>query len=241
MGVPSMQLLAAKTAAAAGGFSPSDISGLVAWYDASDSGTVTQSLGAVSAWADKSANGYDLTAPVGNEPVTGSTTLNGRATIESAGSDWVSNTTDSFMGSPMTMAAVCYYPGAANYGVQPLSGPDNALGFYIYNGSARIDKQNVATIITRTYSTVGWLLFVGKIDASSAEIWIDAVKQGVTASHVQTFTAGTGVGVLTGRPNGSFPSASGAKLAELIVYNSFLSTADQGDVETYLNDKWAVY
>jgi hypothetical protein len=235
-----MQLLAARKAAA-GGFTPNDISGLIAWYDASDSGTVTQSSGAVSAWADKSASGYDLAAPVGNEPVTGSTTLNGLATIESAGNDWISNTTDSFMGSPMTVAVVCYYPGAGNYGVQFASGPDNALGFYIYDGFAKIDKQNAATVISRAYSTTGWLVYVGKIDASSAEIWINAVQQGVTASHVQTFTAGTGMATLAGRPAGTFPSKSGAKVAEMVIYNSFLSSADQGDVETYLNDKWAVY
>jgi hypothetical protein len=33
---------------------------LIAWYDASDGGTVTTSGTSVNNWADKSANGYDL-------------------------------------------------------------------------------------------------------------------------------------------------------------------------------------
>lgn len=41
-------------------FSPSDISGLVGWWDAEDSDTITESSGEISAWANKSGATGDL-------------------------------------------------------------------------------------------------------------------------------------------------------------------------------------
>lgn len=56
-------------------WTPNDII-TVAWYDASDSGTITESGGAVSSWADKSGNGYDLTQGSGSlQPTTGTRTI----------------------------------------------------------------------------------------------------------------------------------------------------------------------
>jgi len=44
------------------------VSGLEAWYDASDASTITESAGQVSQWDDKSANGRDLTTVGSNTP-----------------------------------------------------------------------------------------------------------------------------------------------------------------------------
>src|SRR5215471_15318108 len=60
------------------GFDPSSISGLCAWWDASDTTTITASGGAVSQWNDKSATGCHLTQSTGGrQPSTGTRTLNG--------------------------------------------------------------------------------------------------------------------------------------------------------------------
>lgn len=58
-------------------WTPAEITTL-AWYDAYDSSTITEVGGAVSAWADKSGNGYSATQGVGSkQPTTGTRTLNG--------------------------------------------------------------------------------------------------------------------------------------------------------------------
>jgi hypothetical protein len=57
----------------AGGFDPKSISGLVGWYDASDTSTLTLSGSNVTAFADKSDYGYDLTNAVSNSAVSGAT------------------------------------------------------------------------------------------------------------------------------------------------------------------------
>jgi hypothetical protein len=58
---------------AASGFNPKSISGLVGWYDASDASTLTLSGSNVTAWADKSDAGYDLTNVGGTNPTSGAT------------------------------------------------------------------------------------------------------------------------------------------------------------------------
>lgn len=63
---------------------PEDIS-LHAWYDASDDTTITAgtSTGNVSAWADKSSNGRDLTG--GDTPKTGQRSINGLNVMDMVG------------------------------------------------------------------------------------------------------------------------------------------------------------
>ena len=62
--IPLGVLAASREVATGGGgtFSPGDLgANLWAWWDASDSATITHSLGQVSQWDDKSANARHLT------------------------------------------------------------------------------------------------------------------------------------------------------------------------------------
>jgi hypothetical protein len=59
-------------------FTPSSIESLVAWYDASDTATITQSSGLVSQWDDKSGNGnHIIQSNESYRASTGVETLNG--------------------------------------------------------------------------------------------------------------------------------------------------------------------
>lgn len=61
-----------------GVFSPLDIPGLLAWFDASDASTITETSNNVTLWADKSGNGNDVTPPGDPErPETNVQTING--------------------------------------------------------------------------------------------------------------------------------------------------------------------
>jgi len=62
---------------------PTSLSGCQLWLDASDVSTLTESAGAVSAWADKSGNGNNFSQATGAEqPLTNATSLNGKNTIQ---------------------------------------------------------------------------------------------------------------------------------------------------------------
>ena len=63
------------------------------WLDAQDASTITDSLGFVSQWDDKSGNGRNLTqATASQQPRTGVDTLNGRNTIKFDGQTDVMST-----------------------------------------------------------------------------------------------------------------------------------------------------
>ena len=64
------------------------VPGYKAWYDASDTGTITQVAGAVSQWNDKSANGYHLVqATATNKPTSGTRTKNSLNVIDFDGTN----------------------------------------------------------------------------------------------------------------------------------------------------------
>lgn len=80
-------MLAGKIAYLAGGWTPKSVSGLAAWYDASDSTTLTIATG-VSQWRDKSGNGRTLRQSTGNnQPLSTSRTLNGRTVLDFDGTN----------------------------------------------------------------------------------------------------------------------------------------------------------
>lgn len=63
-------------------FSPIELSGVEAWYDASDTSAITESSNQVSQWNDTTGNGWHLTQ--GNssaQPLTNTVTINGLNTI----------------------------------------------------------------------------------------------------------------------------------------------------------------
>lgn len=71
----------------ASGFNPKSIAGLLGWYDAADSSTITIATG-VSAWADKSGNGYTLRqSTANNQPATGTRTIGGKNALDFDGSN----------------------------------------------------------------------------------------------------------------------------------------------------------
>jgi len=61
-------------------FTPSDISGLLRWYDAKDTATVINTLGLVDQWSDKSTNAAHMTNTLAARPL-----YNGTDTISTDG------------------------------------------------------------------------------------------------------------------------------------------------------------
>jgi hypothetical protein len=71
----------------ASGFTPRNLSGLVAWFDADDLSTFTLSGTAVSEWRDKSGNGYSVAQTDSNNRPARTGTVRGRATVDFDGTN----------------------------------------------------------------------------------------------------------------------------------------------------------
>lgn len=140
------------------GFNPLSLSPQ-AWYDASDTSTITSSGGAVSQWNDKSGNGRNVTqASSASQPGTGAVTKNGLNVLTFDGGDWMQASTASHWkflhdGTDYLVAAAVQWGTTANPNALYVlastfnSGPDQIGAWFGFDDrSPRNDRlrQNIA-------------------------------------------------------------------------------------------------
>jgi hypothetical protein len=158
-------------------FFPASIAGLTLWLDASDTGTITASGGAVSQWRDKSGNGNHATQGTeARQFTTGSATINGLNVLSGDGDD--------------TMVV-------AGLGTAILSGPNTFIGIVQSNDISRKnmivyanDGTNIYRLQERNEVEIWWghhpfarredatnttdaTLYVFRRDGADAEIYKD--------------------------------------------------------------------
>lgn len=232
----SHQLLAAR----ARGFSPSDVAGLLLWLNAD---VINQADGsAVGTWADSSGNANDATAI--SSPTLRLNQLNGHPSVEFGGNG---------MSTPSISKGVfsLFYVYSSSAGMLMEQGPNAGTndGDYHYtpggahfavhgggNLSAKdISGTNVADgayrYISRTFdgTHAGHLAWINGVSAT-------LVNAGGTGDPG---TGATNAAYTIGRRSGGSLSLSG-KIAEIILYNTVLSTGNRQFVEGYLAAKYAL-
>lgn len=233
--------LSVVTAAA---WTPASLPNLVAWWDADDSATITQAAGLVSAWADKSGAGNDLTQGTAlNQPITGSDTIGGKNAIKfgTTGSEVMVTASLSGIPSARTVLGVILYTDASGYPCfvgasgffgwmtrvnagTPVMELDGNASFGVGSSSTSLTVNVAAQVgITRT-DGAGYAFYLnGAADGSgsSGSSW---------AGHTQVVWVGNtssgGGGVFKG------------DIAELILCDSVLGTTDRQLGEAYLKAKW---
>jgi hypothetical protein len=214
--------------------SPLDLSPL-AWYDASDTGTITESGGAVSQWDDKSGNGYDLTQLTSiRQPKTGTATLNSLNTVEfdnTTSFQHLFNTSiDVSSGNHTFFLVIDIAAGDTDH---PLLTSGTLTGGYAYLGS----QGSSSTAISNWTTT---------------SLHVDSVLQTPTTRDDVYTALGTGPGLFRvvaqanvsgmsyGYGQDPFDWDYGTKLAEVIIVDGTLSAQQISDTETYLADKWGI-
>jgi hypothetical protein len=167
-------------------WTPASLTGLKAWYDASDTATISVSGTAVTQWNDKSGNGYNVTQGTSaNRPTSGVSTLNSKNVIDFDGtndflkaataSDWafMVNNTNYMLGvvvkvgntsDPETFCGIVTVPdlGTAypTFNIYAdYRGAKNDLQHYSANSSFNTVIQNTitSTFAANTWSNVGLL------------------------------------------------------------------------------------
>jgi hypothetical protein len=243
MTVPHLFALAA-TGGVAGGFSPDDIAGLLAWYDASDAATVTVAGSDVTDWDDKSGNGHHL-ANGSNYPIY-TDTLNGLNVITFEGSDHLTDSPD-FIYDAGSVTVFVVIASTSGNTIFSETNPGNdwpllnarytdatsLFDVLIRNSSGAAD---VDAFVNGDAATGGVFRYTDT--GSSIQLaWNTA--PGVAVSY--TRTTWTGASFTLGRRLRSTDSEGfGGDIAEFIAYDSVLSSDDITDVEDYLIAKWGV-
>lgn len=224
-------------------FSPDDISGLQLWLDSSDSSTITLSGSNVSQWNDKSSNGWSVSQGTSlQQPALISSGLNSKDVIRFDGSNdsLINASITPVSGSTnRTIFAVSNYTGTgvlynAYFGTTQSNGRvlgvSNEIAVRIYGGNrvwtTGVDSTHCTTTIMLDGTT-----------PSNLSAWKDGSPLSVSSTANQTINTTAGVYIGKSVTNTSYWNGD---IAEVLVYDSALSTSDRESVESYLSTKWGL-
>lgn len=215
--------------------------GLIAWYDASDTATVSTTGSNVTRWVDKSGMGNDAVAATGT--VTYATgTQNGLNTVRFDGAATLRaphSTTLNLTGGGVSVIVV-YRSTAVNGG----------WAFVNKEDTWEVGEQGSGGGFTAAVRAGCWA-WVGAVAAPSGAwhtatfrytpSWLFTVDSGpvITASGPcsSTITPSTAGLTLGGRGNGAGPVLTG-DLAEVLVFDRGLTDTENDQVRAYLTAKW---
>lgn len=227
-------------------FTPLDIVDLQLWLDGSDITTlytdsamttpVTSDDDVVGAWKDKSGNGYHATQTVtANKPLYKTTVQNGLSIIRFDGNDRL--TLGGGLPVSQTVAAVYRRTAAGDYRHQAFGG-SQAWGYpattnwIAYNNWLLAGGWRSGS----AWNNLLWHISVWVLTTANAKVYLDSA---LDLTYTNTLVLGNVQAI------GSYRSAGTnylyGDIAELIVYETELSTEDRQSVETYLNNKWSIY
>jgi hypothetical protein len=214
-----------------------------AWYDASDTNTITESAGAVSQWDDKSGNNRHVTQGTGSkQPTTGARTIGTLNVLDFDGGDILMNTSFAVSSLNISFAQV--------FKSDIISGSAGSFfGFgrathtegYIRNAGANLTIRGYGS----RYPNQAELYFAQDTNphfsayvknGTSSQL---ATQDGVVSSRTTTVTTFTSQRLaLGGQPNDS--GYGNGVIAETIFFSSAISEADRQKIEGYLAWKWGL-
>ena len=229
---------------ASGGFVPTAVAGLAAWYDASDAGSITLNGSTVSQWSDKSGNGrHQVQGTAAIQPNYNATGLNGRGTLTTTGTQW--------------MQASAFATSASGaYTVLMVMKLDSTAGQpYVFQRGTVNDAHSLLVSTTNTWAArrgsgnQGTLLQSPSIATSQFYILTAIYKPTLSrifsgntqgTDNTTSVAAPTGNKVLTLFALDSATRAGQPGLAEFIYYHAELSDAQLLSARQYLARKWGL-
>lgn len=235
---------------------PSDISGLQYWFK-TDAG-VTQSLGAVSAWADQSGNGRNATASNPNMPVYATNQLNGlpSITFSPASSQRMTFGSDVLFtsGSASSVVFVATVTGTGFRGLLSLNSPVTNRFFTVffasdasysdltwnYVGASGSPVAGVRSTTSFTSAASGVIVYNGGTTTSTSSWEFYKNNSSVTVNtsgNGQGTTSLNFIGAFGGGTPGSFYSGP---VYEIFGYNSALTSGQRACLKLYITNKWGV-
>ena len=229
-------------------FTPTQISGMVGWYDFSDVTTlftestrttpVTADADLIGGVTDKSGQSNHLTSADAARPVYKVNIQNGRSISRNAAGDSYQFTTG-ITPAPCTFILVLTPSGTA--GARSIYfGPDgSSLGYRINDSTNKqnLDKAGVANMGVSTTGLSAGTFYLGGFTYANPDVTfhLNGSTDG-TASSAQTF-AGTQTYLCSAPAGFEFVGDIG----EVFIYNSVISAENMTSLKAYINTKWALY
>jgi len=218
---------------------PTEISGCMGWWDASDAASITQSDGLVSQWNDKSGNNRHAAASGGARPTLTAGGLNGRSVVTFDGTDDQMLISSGFLQVPNATILSVFKYNSGQYGgiissaLQPTD--DSSPRLVIHNGFFRtFGYSNFSDTPQGTSPT----LVTGRVQAGASSIFQSGLLADADAASGSLTTGSTQTAIGSYRTNAG--NHLNGYIAEIVVFDSALSTSDRARVEAYLAAKWGI-
>lgn len=249
----------------AGAFSPPNISGLVLWLDASDASTFSFSSGSsVSQWRDKSTSAANHGQGTASVQPNRNGTLNGKSTVVFDGTDdnLINATVPLLRNVPgWTAFVLSMTTDVTQYGISfqvysdaidtwslrlamnvagSASGKATVCGRRVDGGTGTCFNS------TNSVSNSVWYTntFVSDLTNTDAFFYLNGALENSDTAWLSSGNTSNANGLSTlGQRGGDGGNGNHWKgpIAEVILYNTALSTGDRERVEAYLRAKWAHY
>jgi hypothetical protein len=244
-------------------FTPSSIAGLKAWYDASDTATISLSGSAVTQWNDKSGNSFNLTQGTAlRRPQSGVNTLNSLNVITFDGNDLLQAATASdwtFLHN--STGGTIFF--AAYFNTVSIEGVLVTTAFSSSQSGIYVARNGADLLLTEVYRGTGGT-FVSSLTSGTltdntakyASMVLDNSNATAANRLIYKINAGSNLtgNTYTGTPSASAPNnglyvgaydTAGSnglqgRIAEIIIYTGVLSGTDISNVNSYLASKWAI-
>lgn len=228
---------------------PTQIAGLIGWYDAADPAAINEVSGRASDWYDKSGHNNHLTTLLSGRPETGVDTINGQ--------------------NVLGFSSDCFSLSGETSGSQlPAMDKTNCCIAYVFKQPANVDAAPIyikstasGDMLSPNFSNLDRLYVPGPGITGSLYASPSPAANGSTYSIVTNFSAATGIqsyvdnliaiddatGVagntfdrftIGARPyNGAFWSGL---IAEVCVFSQTLNESERLALHTYLAAKWGL-
>jgi hypothetical protein len=220
-------------------FAPTSVTGCSLWLDAADTATITYSSGSnVSQWSDKSGLGNNATQSTSTyQPISGSVSTNGKNVLNFTGKSMIYPTINN-----TTITVFCIYN---NKTFVPYGTPVNVGPFAFFyaapNSKVGIGRLAVTDEVLASWSSAGlttsqYVIYGGTVSVSgntTSFLYFNGTQ-------VATVSVNSSGGISAYSVGDSINNITSGNIAEVLIYNSVLSTTDRQKVEGYLAWKWGL-
>lgn len=229
-----------------GSFVPSDLSSVVNWYDASNTGSIGETGGAATQWNDLVGSRHFTQGNTSLSPTTNSRTINGLNVLDLDGSEYMLSNTDSTYPDSATVFIVAYVDSVTSAAQSIFSVNEAAAFDYQIDANSSSEflfRANSGRFSNFDYSAtdqkgaVHAFVLGHNLGDGTATSYVDGVE---TANAVSNYTvAHTTPSQLFAGVNRGLNQPMDGALCEIIICDEFLSDADRNAIGKYL-ERWGL-